>query len=44
MHLSFYKYYFREFVDTLVVALREMEQIESPKANVHPVLLREAGD
>lgn len=35
---------FKEFVDTLVVALRGMEKSEAPMANVHPVLLCEAGD
>ena len=32
---------FREFVDTLVVALREMEQSENPVATIHPVLVHE---
>lgn len=41
MHLSFYKDDFREFVDTLVVALRGMEQTESPVAIIHPVLVHE---
>jgi len=35
------KYYFREFVDTLVVALRGMEQSENPVAIIHPVLVHE---
>ena len=34
-------YDFREFVDTLVVALRGMEQNESPVAHIHPVLVHE---
>ena len=42
MHLSFFKDDFREFVDTLLVALREMEKRESPMAHVHPVIVREA--
>ena len=42
MHLSFFKDDFKEFVDTLVVALREMEKKESPMAHIHPVLLRES--
>ena len=41
MHLSFYKDDFREFVDTLVVALRGMEQVENPVAHIHPVLVHE---
>jgi hypothetical protein len=41
MHLSFFRDDFREFVDTLVVALREMEKAESPIANIHPVIVRE---
>ena len=32
---------FREFVDTLVVALRGMEQTENPVAHIHPVLVHE---
>jgi hypothetical protein len=43
MHLSFYKDDFREFVDTLVVALREMEKDESPAAHIHPIIVRENG-
>jgi hypothetical protein len=42
MHLSFFKDDFREFVDTLVVALRAMEKADSPMAHIHPVLLRES--
>ena len=41
MHLSFYKDDFREFVDTLVVALRGMEQTENPVSHIHPVLVHE---
>ncbi len=41
MHLSFYKDDFKEFVDTLVVALRGMEQTENPVAHIHPVLVHE---
>ncbi|MBU4174103.1 MAG: hypothetical protein KKB90_12775 [Actinobacteria bacterium] len=41
MHLSFYKDDFREFVDTLVVALRGMEQAENPVSHIHPVLVHE---
>ena len=43
MHLSFYKDDFREFVDTMVVALREMEKRESPMAHIHPVIIKENG-
>ena len=43
MYLSFYKDDFREFVDTLVVALREMEKKESPMAHIHPIIVRENG-
>jgi len=35
------KYYFREFVDTLAVALRKIEQVESPVHHIHPVILRD---
>ena len=42
MHLSFYKDDFREFVDTLVVALRQMDQAESPIKHIHPVIVRES--
>jgi hypothetical protein len=41
MHLSFYKDDFREFVDTLAVALRKIEQVESPVHHIHPVVLRD---
>ena len=41
MHLSFYKDNFREFVDTLVVALREMEKSEAPIGHIHPVIVRD---
>ena len=41
MHLSFYKDDFREFVDTLAVALRKVEQVESPVHHIHPVILRD---
>jgi len=34
---------FREFVDTLVVALRAIDKRESPMAHIHPVIVREAG-
>jgi len=42
MHLSFFKDDFREFVDTLLVALRQIEKAESPMGHIHPVLLRES--
>ena len=32
---------FREFVDTLVVALRGMENAEAPISHIHPVLVHE---
>jgi len=32
---------FREFVDTLVVALRRVEQADNPMATIHPVLVHE---
>jgi hypothetical protein len=41
MHLSFFKDDFREFVDTLVVALRAIERAESPIRHIHPVAVRE---
>jgi hypothetical protein len=41
MHLSFYKDDFREFVDTLQAALRQMEKSEAPIGHIHPVIVRE---
>jgi hypothetical protein len=41
MHLSFFKDDFKEFVDTLVVALRAIEKANSPIKHIHPVLLSE---
>ena len=32
---------FREFVDTLVVAPREMENDESPTAHIHSIVVRD---
>jgi hypothetical protein len=40
MHLSFYKDDFKEFVDTLAVALRKIEQAEGPLRHIHPIVLR----
>ena len=34
---------FREFVDTLWVALRAIDKRESPMAHIHPVIVRETG-
>ena len=42
MHLSFYKDDFKEFVDTLTVALRQMERDSSPIRHIHPVVLTES--
>jgi len=42
MHLSFFKDDFKEFVDTLIVALRTIEKSESPIRHIHPVAVREA--
>jgi len=41
MHLSFFKDDFRDFVDTLQVALREMDKRDSPMTHIHPVMVRE---
>jgi len=41
MHLSFFQDDFKEFVDTLVVALRIIEKAESPIRHIHPVVVRE---
>ena len=41
MHLSFFQDDFKEFVDTLVVALRMIEKAESPIRHIHPVVVRE---
>jgi hypothetical protein len=43
LHLSFFKDDFREFVDTLQVALREIDKRESPTAHIHPVIVKETG-
>lgn len=43
MHLSFFRDDFRDFVDTLVVALREIDKRESPMTHVHPIIIRENG-
>jgi len=42
LHLSFYKDDFKEFVDTLTVALRQMEKTDSPLRSIHPVIISEA--
>lgn len=42
MHMSFFQDDFREFVDTLVVALRQIERAESPIKHIHPVVLKDA--
>ena len=41
MHLSFYKDDFREFVDTLVVAMRQIEKAQDPVRHINPVILRD---
>ena len=41
MHLSFFQDDFKEFVDTLVVALRIIEKNDSPIRHIHPVAVRE---
>ncbi|MCJ7745819.1 MAG: hypothetical protein MUP40_05975 [Actinobacteria bacterium] len=41
MHLSFFKDDFREFVDTLLVALRQIEKDDSPMRHIHPVIVRD---
>ncbi|MCJ7652158.1 MAG: hypothetical protein MUO75_00490 [Actinobacteria bacterium] len=42
MHLSFFKDDFREFVDTLVAALRQIEKNENPSALIHPIFVKES--
>ncbi len=42
MHLSFFQDDFREFVDTLTVALRQIEKANSPIKHIHPVVLKES--
>ena len=44
LHMSFYREDFREFVDTLVVALRQTEREDSPIRHIHPVTLRESAN
>lgn len=39
MHLSFFKEDFKEFVDTLVVALRSIERSDNPAQQIHPVII-----
>jgi hypothetical protein len=39
MHLSFYKDDFREFVDTLLVAVRQIDKAQDPVSHIHPVVL-----
>lgn len=41
MHLSFYKDDFKEFVDTLVVAVRQVDRGDSLLRHIHPVVLRD---
>ena len=41
MHLSFFKDDFREYVDTLVVALRPVQKAETLVGPLHPVATRE---
>jgi hypothetical protein len=41
MHLSFYQDDFREFVDTLSTAVRQMDRCESHIRHIHPVVLRD---
>lgn len=43
MSVNSHKDDFREFVDTLVVALRTIEKSESPIRHIHPVAVREGG-
>ncbi|MDD5747694.1 MAG: hypothetical protein PHP64_01355 [Actinomycetota bacterium] len=40
LHMSFFKDDFKEFVDTLIVALRQVERMESPTSHLHPVVIR----
>ncbi|MDD5747697.1 MAG: hypothetical protein PHP64_01370 [Actinomycetota bacterium] len=40
LHMSFFKEDFKEFVDTLIVALRQVERMESPARHLHPVVIR----
>jgi hypothetical protein len=38
-HLSFFRDDFREFVDTLVAALRIIEKSKGPMSNIHPAVV-----
>ena len=38
MHLSLFRDDFKEFVDTLLVALREIEKAEAPIIHIHPAI------
>jgi hypothetical protein len=40
--MSFFQDDFKEFVDTLVVALRTIEKASSPIKHIHPVVLKES--
>ncbi|MBU1671511.1 MAG: hypothetical protein KJ993_10475 [Actinobacteria bacterium] len=42
LHMSFFQDDFKEFVDTLTVALRQIEKASSPVARIHPVVIKEA--
>ncbi len=39
--MSFFQDDFREFMDTLTVALRQIEKAESPIRHIHPLAVRE---
>ncbi len=41
MHLSFYKEDFKEFVDILTVALKQIDVSESSICHIHPAVLRD---
>ncbi len=44
LHISFYKEDFKDFVDTLLAALRKIERTENPLIrHIHPIVIRESG-
>jgi len=43
LHLSFFKDDFRDFVDTLQAALREIDKREGPMAHIYRIIVRENG-
>lgn len=44
LHISFYREDFKDFVDTLLAALKKIERAENPIIrHIHPIFIRENG-